>query len=214
MTSFAAFSLQYPRASEEHVPLSSHQGSASAFPGGLLVDTNLDTSSPDTYRPPPAPIPYSVTLVVTPPSAHEISDDKANASLHSSNPNSVQETVTSDNRGTSAKLEQLKESECKDQGDLELDSAKDSEIELKKLAEPIGLAEEEDVCPICLEGDVVTRLLMDLLLFILTEYDAENPKLSTKCDHHFHLACILEWMERSESCPVCDQDVIFNPPLD
>jgi hypothetical protein len=25
----------------------------------------------------------------------------------------------------------------------------------------------------------------------------------TKCSHHFHLGCIYEWMERSESCPVC-----------
>lgn len=27
----------------------------------------------------------------------------------------------------------------------------------------------------------------------------------TKCEHHFHLCCILEWMERSETCPVCDK---------
>jgi len=47
--------------------------------------------------------------------------------------------------------------------------------------------------------------MTDVYPFILAEYDAENPKLVTNCDHHFHLACILEWMERSESCPVCDQ---------
>ena len=46
---------------------------------------------------------------------------------------------------------------------------------------------------------------MDTHLFILAEYDPENPKIPTKCDHPFHLACILEWMERSETCPVCDQ---------
>ncbi|KAL1326531.1 hypothetical protein AAHE18_13G235900 [Arachis hypogaea] len=157
----------YPRASEEHVPLSSHPGAASAFSGRLLVDTNLDTSSPDTYRPPPAPIPFNVTL------------------------------VAGDNHGTSTKLEELKESEGRAQTDLELESTKDSEIELPKLRKPINLAEEEDSCPICLE-----------------EYDTENPKLTTKCDHHFHLACILEWMERSETCPVCDQEMVFNPPIE
>lgn len=35
------------------------------------------------------------------------------------------------------------------------------------------------------------------------EYTPENPKIMTKCSHHFHLGCIYEWMERSDSCPVC-----------
>ncbi|KAL4373930.1 hypothetical protein AHAS_Ahas05G0131000 [Arachis hypogaea] len=159
----------YPRVSEEHVPLSSNHGAASVFAGGLLVDTNLDTSIPDTYTPPPAPAPFNVTLGPNPtlPVAREICADKTNASAAGAN------------HEASAKLEELKESAgLKVQTDLEL----------RKLVEPIILEEEEDVCPICLE-----------------EYDAENPKLTTKCDHYFHLACILEWMERSETCPVCDQ---------
>ncbi|CAH8352111.1 unnamed protein product [Eruca vesicaria subsp. sativa] len=49
-----------------------------------------------------------------------------------------------------------------------------------------------DECPICLE-----------------EYEPENPRLLTKCRHDFHLACILEWMERSEACPVCDQELVL-----
>ncbi|CAH8360086.1 unnamed protein product [Eruca vesicaria subsp. sativa] len=49
-----------------------------------------------------------------------------------------------------------------------------------------------DECPICLE-----------------EYDIDNPKLLTKCGHDFHLACILEWMERSEACPVCDKELVL-----
>ena len=157
IASFAALSSQqYPRASEEHVPLSSHQGAASAFSGRLLVDTNLDTSSPDTYRPPPAPIPFNVTLgtTQTPPAAQEIRSDKNNTSLHSTNSNAIQEPVAGDNHGTSAKLEELKESDCKVQTDLELDSAKGSEIELAKSGKPIDVVEEEDTCPICLEGDV------------------------------------------------------------
>ncbi|KAI4315441.1 hypothetical protein L6164_028250 [Bauhinia variegata] len=188
----------YPRASDERVPLSPHQAAASAFSGGLLVDTNLDTSIPDTYRPPPAPIPFNATFIVsqTPPAAQEIYGNKTNGSPRSTNSNSVQETVSGDNHGTVAKLEELKESESKIEVDLELDPAKGSEIQLPKLAEPI-ISEEDDGCPICLE-----------------EYDAENPKLTAKCDHHFHLACILEWMERSEACPVCDQAMVFNPPIE
>jgi hypothetical protein len=57
--------------------------------------------------------------------------------------------------------------------------------------------EEEDACPICLE-----------------EYDPENPKLLTECEHHFHLSCILEWMERSYTCPICDKEVTFDQSLD
>ncbi|CAH2069122.1 unnamed protein product [Thlaspi arvense] len=52
--------------------------------------------------------------------------------------------------------------------------------------------EEEDSCPICFE-----------------DYDVENPKLTTKCDHDFHLSCLLEWIERSDSCPICDKEVVF-----
>ncbi|CAH9142604.1 unnamed protein product [Cuscuta epithymum] len=65
----------------------------------------------------------------------------------------------------------------------------------KSLKEPIvpSVQEEEDLCPTCLE-----------------EYDMENPKIITKCEHHFHLSCILEWMERSDTCPVCDKEMVFS----
>lgn len=54
-------------------------------------------------------------------------------------------------------------------------------------------SDEEDVCPTCLE-----------------EYTTENPKIMTKCSHHYHLGCIYEWMERSESCPVCGKVMEFD----
>ncbi|XP_074290156.1 E3 ubiquitin-protein ligase At3g02290-like [Silene latifolia] len=53
--------------------------------------------------------------------------------------------------------------------------------------------EDEDVCPTCLE-----------------DYTEENPKIVTKCSHHFHLGCIYEWMERSENCPVCGKTMAFD----
>jgi hypothetical protein len=56
--------------------------------------------------------------------------------------------------------------------------------------------EEEDICPICLE-----------------EYTKENPKIMTKCSHHFHLSCIYEWMERSDNCPVCGKEMEFDETI-
>lgn len=53
-------------------------------------------------------------------------------------------------------------------------------------------SEDEDVCPTCLD-----------------EYTPENPKIITKCSHHFHLGCIYEWMERSEFCPLCGKEMEF-----
>ncbi|GMP57414.1 hypothetical protein CsSME_00021524 [Camellia sinensis var. sinensis] len=53
-------------------------------------------------------------------------------------------------------------------------------------------SEDEDVCPTCLD-----------------EYTPENPKITAKCSHHFHLGCIYEWMERSDSCPICGKEMEF-----
>ncbi|CAM0874517.1 unnamed protein product [Alopecurus aequalis] len=50
-----------------------------------------------------------------------------------------------------------------------------------------------DDCPICLE-----------------EYNYENPKTELQCNHNFHLGCIYEWMERSQSCPLCAKVMLFN----
>ncbi|VVA94557.1 unnamed protein product [Arabis nemorensis] len=51
---------------------------------------------------------------------------------------------------------------------------------------------EEDVCPTC-----------------FYEYIEENPKIVLKCGHMFHLACIYEWMERSQACPFCSKTMLF-----
>ncbi|KAI0510038.1 hypothetical protein KFK09_010638 [Dendrobium nobile] len=82
----------------------------------------------------------------------------------------------------------LKESEHKSVSDFVSNSPKLKE-KLSNLENSIMLAtDEEDVCPICLE-----------------EYNAENPRIITKCKHHFHLSCILEWFERSNTCAICDK---------
>ncbi|KAJ0915070.1 putative transcription factor C2H2 family [Helianthus annuus] len=53
-------------------------------------------------------------------------------------------------------------------------------------------SDNEDVCPTCLD-----------------EYTLENPKIVTQCSHHFHLGCIYEWMERSDTCPMCGKVMEF-----
>ncbi|KAL6294880.1 hypothetical protein ACE6H2_003022 [Prunus campanulata] len=53
--------------------------------------------------------------------------------------------------------------------------------------------EHEDECPTCLE-----------------EYTPENPKTTMQCSHQYHLACIYEWMERSQNCPICSRVMLFD----
>ncbi|KAH6761051.1 hypothetical protein C2S52_008266 [Perilla frutescens var. hirtella] len=190
-------SWKYP-VSEEHGPFSSQHATVSA---GLLVDTNLDTSVPDTYRAPPAPIPYE-TYAGRPPTLsgnRESSGNKSEVALQSSNTESVEDVDSGNALETKVKNLEVDE---KAKMDIELVASKEMEDEnaddIIKSIEPMvpALQDEEDVCPTCLE-----------------EYDAENPKIITKCDHHFHLACILEWMERSDTCPVCDQEMVFSPAI-
>ncbi|EFN55547.1 hypothetical protein CHLNCDRAFT_18021, partial [Chlorella variabilis] len=54
------------------------------------------------------------------------------------------------------------------------------------------LVEDEDICPTCLDP-----------------YTEDNPKVLTRCNHHFHLPCLYEWLERSETCPVCSKPMAF-----
>ncbi|CAN0884437.1 Probable E3 ubiquitin-protein ligase RHB1A [Linum grandiflorum] len=162
-----------PPSLEEHGSLISHGGAASAFTAGLLVELNLNTSTPDTFRPPPAPLPYDVVFGGPPSSDSE----------------SLRETMSRDSFETLEMDEDPVEPDRKIQGSsLPVSPHKSKVI---RADEPVSLkTEEDDVCPICLE-----------------EYDSENPKLITKCEHHFHLPCILEWLERSDTCPICDQEI-------
>lgn len=175
----------YPIASEERQPLSSNSGVPSVLSTGLLVDTNLETSIPGTYRPPPAPIPYDVNV------------DRPRSPLNNREASGNEEISIGDSGETVIK--ETKGPECKDLTNIELVATKEVDDELEKsgeLKKPTGPILPPEECPTCLE-----------------EYDEENPKIITKCEHHFHLSCILEWMERSDTCPVCDQEMIINFPV-
>ncbi|KAJ6328670.1 hypothetical protein OIU77_010370 [Salix suchowensis] len=125
-----------PPALEGHGPLTSHNSAASAFTAGLLVELHLNTSTPDTFRPPPAPLPYDVVL----------------GCPQSPDSESVQETISHSSFGTLATCEDLYELDCKTQPGSLLVSPRKSEV--TKLHETVASAtEEEDACPICLEDD-------------------------------------------------------------
>lgn len=143
---------------EEREPLSSRHIAVSARSTGLLVDTNLDTSVPDTYRPPPAPIPYE-TLVGCPPAPSGNQEDpghKVDVVRQATPPESIDTNSVST---LETKVKNLASDE-KAQINKELDITKDVEDEksniLKKSSEVAvsPLQDEEDVCPTCLEGDI------------------------------------------------------------
>ncbi|CAM8876673.1 unnamed protein product [Rhodiola kirilowii] len=185
---------QGQRVVEERVPLSPNIGVTPAFSTGLLVDTNLETQTIETYRPPPPPVPYDVDLGLpqTPPATQEIGGNKNDTGAQAREPESGGSSIHSTS-GSTEKIEDLNKGDS-----VEISLTEKDEIKLSKAVDVIPFViEEEDVCPTCLE-----------------EYDDENPKMMTKCDHHFHLACILEWKERSETCPVCDQEMILCSPID
>lgn len=165
----------YPPTSEESESLTANDGTNASLNAGFLVGLNLDASIPDTFHPPPVPLPYDMVL----------------GGSASTDSESGRETASVSSYETSMTREDIEESDFKA-------PAKSAPISPKKEAlskaneTQVLVIEEEDVCPICLE-----------------EYDDENPRNLTKCEHHFHLSCILEWMERSDSCPICDQEMIF-----
>lgn len=184
----------YQLSSEEHEPLSANLGPASSFSTGVLVDTNLDMSSPDTYRPPPAPLPYDANIMHarSPPINQDVGGNKEDAATGTTDGGNSIEAFEKDLKNT--ELQEKSESVLiSEEKEIQLEKSGD----LKKSVDPLfEKLEEEDCCPTCLE-----------------EYDTENPKIITKCEHHFHLACILEWMERSDTCPVCDQEMVFSPNI-
>lgn len=151
--------MQYPRAAEEHVPLSSGQAAAPTMSTGLLVDTNLDTSVPDAYRPPPPPIPFDTAASVrpeTPQRPQEVTCDNDDGAVPTTNSGSAQEITGINSRETCVKCDDMKGSDLETY--LEIDPVKEKEIELSKSVETLVSEEEEDVCPTCLEGNAVTGL--------------------------------------------------------
>jgi hypothetical protein len=127
--------LQCPPILEEHESLTSHAGAVSALTAEFLVDFGLDASTPDTYRAPPAPLPYDLVL----------------GCPQSIESKSARETISGSSFETLTTCEDLEESDCKAQANSLCVSPR--KLEVPNLNEPnVTVGEEEDVCPICLEG--------------------------------------------------------------
>ncbi|CAL9007269.1 unnamed protein product [Prunus brigantina] len=77
--------------------LRSHDVAAAAHSAGLLVHWDLEASTPDTYRPPPPPLPYDMVFGCS----------------RSTDPDSVRETISCSSCDTSATCGHLGESDCK-----------------------------------------------------------------------------------------------------
>ncbi|GAU14027.1 hypothetical protein TSUD_168520, partial [Trifolium subterraneum] len=163
---------------------SSIQGAAS-----MTSTASLDNSLSDIYRSPPRPLPYDVDPRHFRSQHDGLVSRREKGSSHlneESEPLRGDLDVDSEPMNSSGKWN---ESTGKD-GSKEYRSK--STVRLSSAKPTTGAeivyasSEEEDVCPTCLE-----------------EYTEENPKIVTKCSHHYHLGCIYEWMERSDTCPVC-----------
>ncbi|PIN17561.1 putative E3 ubiquitin ligase [Handroanthus impetiginosus] len=159
--------------------------------------TSLDNSLVDMYRSPPRPLPYDADpryfrlqrdgLVSRKEKGSSHSHEEAEP-LRTSEADEESESLIHKNKWS----EFTREEESKDynsKSSLKLSTDKTT----TGFAHIYTSSEDEDVCPTCLE-----------------EYTTENPKIITKCYHHFHLGCIYEWMERSDNCPVCGKVMDFD----
>lgn len=179
------------RRGDIHPIPSSIEGAAS-----LTSTASLDNSLSDMYHSPPRPLPYDVDprclrlqrdgLVLRREKGASHSQEESEPLRSVANADS--ESVSTGGKWNGSACEEDSK-EQRSRSSLKLSSAK-TETGIWHI---YSSSEDEDVCPTCLE-----------------EYTQENPRIVTKCSHHFHLGCIYEWMERSESCPVCGKVMVFD----
>ncbi|KAL9267280.1 E3 ubiquitin-protein ligase-like protein [Drosera capensis] len=172
----------FPRGDGQALP-STTQGAAA-----VTSTVSTDNSLSDMYRSPPRPLPYDVDLRYFRLQRDGLVSRREKGSSHSheeteplrrSDIDADMESLTTAEKWNTTGEDGLKEIR---KSSMKLSSRKSA----AEFAYVCSSSEDEDVCPTCLE-----------------EYTRENPKIMTKCSHHFHLGCIYEWMERSENCPVC-----------
>lgn len=186
----AVYASIFRRGEMQPLP-SSIQGAAS-----MTSTAALDNSLSDIYRSPPRPLPYDADPRHFRSQHDGLVSRREKGSSHlneESEPLRGDLDVDPESLNSSGKWN---ESTGKD-GSKEYRSKSIVRLSSAKLTtEPAFVyasSEEEDVCPTCLE-----------------EYTEENPKIMTKCSHHYHLGCIYEWMERSDTCPVCGKVMLFD----
>ncbi|GJN24111.1 hypothetical protein PR202_gb11831 [Eleusine coracana subsp. coracana] len=129
----------------------------------------------DNFRSPPRPLPYDDPHFSPRREQHTVISGHDNASTQLQKPGQLKESKNTDT-GSACTAQKVEDSSVKHHsGGPRIDG-----IQVR------DQLDNEDDCPICLE-----------------EYHFENPKIALQCNHNFHLSCIYEWMERSQSCPIC-----------
>lgn len=128
--------LQCPPALDDRNSLTSNGGEASALTAGLLVHLDIDTSTPDTYQSPPAPLPFDFILGL---------------------PGSIASESVGDTIGCNGCKNITFCSDDQESKTFHLDSSHVTQdmLELPKSKELSESAKEEDVCTICLEGEIL-----------------------------------------------------------
>ncbi|GMH04380.1 hypothetical protein Nepgr_006219 [Nepenthes gracilis] len=187
---FFQYASLFRRGEVQALP-SSVQGAAAS----LTSTASMDNSLSDTYRSPPRPLPYDAD-----PRYFRLQRDglvsrreKGSGHLHEETEPLRRSDMDADS-GSLSTGDKWNSSTCEDgskehrKSSVKLSSRKSA----TEVTDTYYTSEDEEVCPTCLE-----------------EYTPENPKIVTKCSHHFHLGCIYEWMERSENCPVCGKVTAF-----
>ena len=120
---------------EEEESLTSRDVAASAITAGILVNLGLETSTPDTYRSPPTPLPYDMVF----------------GCPKSTDSDSVRDTNSCSSFKTST-CGDPEESDCKVLENSLPVSPKKLKLSASNEANVLA-GEDEDDCPICLEGD-------------------------------------------------------------
>lgn len=175
---------------EVHSVPSSIQGAAS-----VTSSPSFDDSLSDMYHSPPRPLPYDDPRYFRLQRDGLVSKNEKGSS-HSHEESEPLRSSSDDDSDCQGAKDKWNASGCEDQSK---EQRARSSMNLSSTKETVGIgyvyssSDDEDICPTCLE-----------------EYTSDNPKIMTKCSHHFHLGCIYEWKERSDSCPVCGKVMAFD----
>jgi hypothetical protein len=159
--------------------------------GGELVSSsnisnNVDTSIPEVFRAPPAPLPYDSDPRHLRNAGLSRRDKSSGVSHH------VEALRHSTDGGGGTALQRRNTTATGVETEESLKPEKNAKA-FPRIDSVLSILDDDDVCPTCLD-----------------EYTIENPKITTECGHDFHLACIYEWMERSNRCPICDKEMAFS----
>lgn len=184
------FFTQYDEVNDQEAVIANQ----AAAGGGELVsssnnnNSNVDTSIPEVFRAPPAPLPYDSDPRFLRNAGLSRRDKSSGVSYHET----LRHSSTDGGGGTALQRRNPTGTGTGVEPEESLKPEKNAKA-FPRIDSVLSILDDDDVCPTCLD-----------------EYTIENPKITTECGHDFHLACIYEWMERSNRCPICDKEMAFS----